>query len=195
MDSIEIIYLRTREGDPARQLLVQLYTDNDLDISDATSDAVPKDFTFDLVVNLMAKRPLLREHEQCKLQLAAKTKEAKEKEDSLKKKTELLRTNPETLTGIQKDKELVEGVNRSPEFEKRSLEREKRSLQAVRSTLRQEKETLETEKRTVERDLRYERSTKDSFSLQLANKAQDLEEIKSYMRMRFRVEWQPGMRC
>lgn len=66
LNCIQIMYHGTPENSPARCLIVQMYTDNDLDISDATSDTIIKDFAIDLAVNLMKNRPIRRVHEQCK---------------------------------------------------------------------------------------------------------------------------------
>lgn len=58
--SIQIIYDRTPEGSPARRLLVDLYTTfGDETFKLAEFPDLPKDFFFDLAVNLMAKRPTL----------------------------------------------------------------------------------------------------------------------------------------
>jgi hypothetical protein len=61
IDSIQIIYDGTPNSSPARQLLVSLYTDF---VTSAfvteMSEAVPKDFLYDLSISLLTKRPLCK---------------------------------------------------------------------------------------------------------------------------------------
>jgi len=61
IDSIQIIYEGTLEGSPARQLMVDLYT-NFVTSAFITekADAVPKDFLKDLINSLLTKRPPLK---------------------------------------------------------------------------------------------------------------------------------------
>ncbi|KAF2827444.1 hypothetical protein CC86DRAFT_439935 [Ophiobolus disseminans] len=57
IDSIQIIYEGTREGSPARQLMVDLYTDFVTSSFVAEkAEAVPKEFLHDLFISLLTKR-------------------------------------------------------------------------------------------------------------------------------------------
>jgi len=59
IDSVQIIYEGTPDHSPARELLVSLYT-NFITSAFITekSDAVPKDFLYDLSISLLTQRPL-----------------------------------------------------------------------------------------------------------------------------------------
>lgn len=122
LNCIQIMYHGTPENSPARCLIVQLYTDNDLDISDATSDTIPKDFAIDLAVSLMKNRPIRRVHEQCKLQLAARTNEVMQQEDALNNKTELLRMKSATIKSLESEKSLLESQKKALELKVSELE-------------------------------------------------------------------------
>lgn len=69
--SIQIIYDRTPEGNPARRLLVDLYTTfGDETFKLAEHPDLPKDFFFDLAVNTITKRPTLAHHNNLEAELS-----------------------------------------------------------------------------------------------------------------------------
>lgn len=65
IDSVQIIYEGTPVDSPARQLIVQLYTNvGNGTLLDEDVDALPKDFLYDLSRNLLKVRPLLSSHDK-----------------------------------------------------------------------------------------------------------------------------------
>lgn len=57
--AVRIIYQGTPEGSPARQFMVNLYTESAIHVlADTVSADIPKDFLYDLTRNMMVKRPL-----------------------------------------------------------------------------------------------------------------------------------------
>lgn len=97
--SICIVYGGTTRDSPARSLLVQLYTDNNLAPPDGTSDNVPKDFAFDLAISLLANRPLRKTYEACKERLKQNASEAEQKIKQLESENSTLRVRQYQLRG------------------------------------------------------------------------------------------------
>ncbi|KAF2827442.1 hypothetical protein CC86DRAFT_264582, partial [Ophiobolus disseminans] len=76
----KIIYEGTREGSPARRLLVEFYTDNNISNFRATkSEYVLKDFLLDLAINLTETRPLLHNFKKARTDLEQQEKDCKKK--------------------------------------------------------------------------------------------------------------------
>jgi hypothetical protein len=93
IDSIQIIYEGTPESSPARQLLVSLYTDF---VTSAfvteTSEAVPKDFLYDLSISLLTKRPLCKDLEDAKGGLKAALEKVENRNEQIKGHEKMLGT-------------------------------------------------------------------------------------------------------
>jgi hypothetical protein len=81
--SIYTIYCGTSEHSPARQLFVIFFTDF-CHVSFATTDTdeLPSDFLNDLSQSLLATRPLVKDHDKLKGDLARKEEQCREMERS-----------------------------------------------------------------------------------------------------------------
>lgn len=63
LDCVQIVYEGTPEQSPARQLLVQLYTDfGNADFITEPAGAIPKDFLYDMSLSMLRNRVTLKEH-------------------------------------------------------------------------------------------------------------------------------------
>ncbi len=97
---IEAIYDGTPAGSPARRLLVDLYTscgDGACEIAKAAD--LPKDFFFDLAVELLAKRALPKQHTSLKAELATAKGQSAFKEKTI----QTLQNEVKKLKGVLVD--------------------------------------------------------------------------------------------
>lgn len=89
---ISLIYNGTLDDSPARRWLIQLYTHNELELQHATSENLPKDFSFDLAVNLLATRPLRVEFEGWKESYLAELGEHAKKDERITMQSQTIAT-------------------------------------------------------------------------------------------------------
>jgi hypothetical protein len=106
---VNIIYNGTPEGSPARHLLARLYTEQNLgSLLKAEHEHIAKDFLYDLSLSLITNRPLLRDFNSMKDDLARKEKDYNKQ----------IKTKDESIKDFK-------AKNKTLETEKKALESEK----------------------------------------------------------------------
>ena len=96
LDCVQIIYEGTPEQSPARQLLVQLYTDfGNVDFITEKAEVIPKDFLYDLSLSTLRNRVTLEKHNK------ALTERDLSKEESARNLHEMLDTKDQYATIFQ----------------------------------------------------------------------------------------------